>query len=510
METAIKKDLNSDAINDMIKQNFKISNEFVLEDTTSFIPKESTPSAHFVNIPTSLLTSGNFKYYNNADVLTTAAVNVTVGHYVTDNSITTVDNRSKVFVTRKFHLYGENDKTVYTGNPNINRNLHFYSEIYAAIVPANTGNWAAASDMNYAAFYAACRVAAIACGWIAVHGNAETNFSATVVPNAVTAFWDSVKPLLSVARDALIMKAINFWHTNHSMGQGRASNFVLKSLKLLKIIKEDVNELGDVYGDIYNAVHFADNRSILYSVFARDNVSAVSFSAITAIGLNPPVYINADNFCSIRLNNFPAGTAKYGLIYNVLATLMAKKYSVFMPSYNKILNVCNDISVIMKIPTHYHVGRTYLNQTLGNTLYMNDKFIILDKNSLDDVFKDIATFINVAFAGSTLSLSPSVRRIALEVRGTVWSQLISEFELNTVMNIEQFKVACSKVKITGGSTTLKAIDLVTTDSKLNALNSSIDTNNALLCEAMSMAGSGRTNEIHAVRLIDPSESVNKA
>lgn len=258
--------------------------------------------------------------------------------------------------------------------------------------------------IRYSDFYAACRVIAFTYGWVSPFAGSEAAFFAgddkdiLVTEDKLNDIGVSdiskLHACFSLAINFHVAKAINYWATNHSLGQGGFTRFWIKVIMLLDLFDDASLEtdIADIYSSIYNAIHFSDNRNIL------DSISLGKVKGVSAAALCPIRKIALDAFATIRLNTFPAGCSGLAYAQAVLPRIINSHFQYFMGSFSYFDDYFRLLDSYRANPSFMHVGAYYLNKRPDGT----SGIIAYDKTAIEEIAKSCISYVLIFSPNSTL------------------------------------------------------------------------------------------------------------
>lgn len=409
-------------------------NDDIFENVTTFIKPDVANKKHHVIIPREVFTSDqianivsseNYIELKTEFIVQRAANKAVPVVYACDEHKIQVVARKDFF--RHVNLYERQDKDFL---------IAFYCNLYGAVKPEK--KWV--GTMKYEVLYIACRAVALFFGWIGAHKNAEWSLA----PERVTKLKFSLELAqevvkhLDMAKDLLIAVALNWYMTNHNVGQGGITNFLIKTIRLLQIVPlmTPDADIRTMTSDIYNAVHFSDKRNILWSVMATRADRQLLKSARCVPGLPIPDQFILDDFIVYRVLSAPAGVGAISFAYGVLTQIGNNPLILMLENVGLVKEVHMLMEKIMDNSWSYHVGANYLN---SNKMKIFNK-ISINAESFKPLCLELVSYIYELQPNSSLAKSSTYTKYVAECESIKFGLTAKEFHGKIVVSekVKQF------------------------------------------------------------------------
>jgi len=280
---------------------------------------------------------------------------------------------------------------------------------------------------------------------------------------------DDIKKILEfvpAARNILICKAINWYRENHNMGQGECSKFMTKVFVLHEIVRAGTMIKGPLYTLLYNMIHFADNRNILYSFFYGNELVRPNLVAGHNIGMYAPEEFKLDNFFRLRTTMLPSGAAHLAFIRGALFILTMSKHLQTLPNIVLIPTALNEIKEALTNPYAIHPGKNYLLAGTSHNKVSHTK----DETALLPLIYDLICYITVFYPTHTLCDSSVYSKHKAMAHGTDYMTLCKEMKAmqTSTMNLHLISKLFKLGGVTGNDEhveLLKKLDMKNTVDK---------------------------------------------
>lgn len=178
---------------------------------------------------------------------------------------------------------------------------------------------------------------------------------------------------------------INFWQTNHHTGQGVPVGYVAKVMR--SILGEGSVNNAHYAEALHRLGHYVSTLAFFKSVKPTTTWRQINGWSVVA---NFPA-LAADT--KLRMDAFPAGTARVGLVHNAFIRIAKTPYAGFLGGVQGLSAIKELVADIRSDPARFHVGASYLVGVPTRPM-----------TAVDDFHVALASaFVNIAMRGTTLS-----------------------------------------------------------------------------------------------------------
>lgn len=184
---------------------------------------------------------------------------------------------------------------------------------------------------------------------------------------------------------------VNFFTSNHHVGQGRMSGYPLKVAT--NLLARDGRRVEDFYNAGHTVGHWADTKIVL---------AQLGFSAIPApASLCSKLKLGAAADVSVRRSAAPAGTAKLHIAHAATSRLIVHPLFAAFPGAPDLVRVTRTQRLVSANPISFHLGARYLTGAPRADY---------DDAQWNGVLGRLGSFICNVFPQSTLAKSPHLMK----------------------------------------------------------------------------------------------------
>jgi len=270
----------------------------------------------------------------------------------------------------------------------------------------------------------ACRLVIVRYNWLKV--GAECEWEVVDTPNVagvpigpVQVSDESVVTVLSSeskASNLLVAAALNFWQTNHHVGQAELGGIIRKTLIQMNMAPPADQGARSVTRAIYDGVHAVNIRAILAMI--HTSVLTGNFDA----HFGTPMLVVADTAFALRATAFPAGTHKVTTIWVGLSYLVNSHLALALPSRGELMALRNARNDAENLGPGAHQGFRYLLQPAvdaGIILGVGNGFNQNEAN-YQRVSSEIAQAVRLLYPTTTLARSPAIIALSAQAPNAEW------------------------------------------------------------------------------------------
>jgi hypothetical protein len=275
--------------------------------------------------------------------------------------------------------------------------------------------------------------------------DADSNTRQTGLPKMTTENRDRVRKLLEQLNNAdatngvslLTATKVSYWITNHHVGQGQFQGFIRKVVSAW--YRDNIAKDEGSYNLVWALGHWGSTKGILHKLGVKKLKDVPEMA-------NYPLP-SAD--VTMRIQSFPAGTAKAGVCLAVFRRMFHSVFSPIIPTDPGMLSLFDLVDAIREDPAAYHPGAYHFGAHARKA----------DTDVPEETLEHCAAYIHAVGAKSTLAnakVLPSVGACKDNILYTNLCALMQDLAMTPISSKESIE----KIRQAGmiGTSIVETID----------------------------------------------------